>query len=304
MSSADKLPTLDVLRTFLAVYRTGTFTGAAKLLAVTQPTVTNHVAALERHLGRELFARNAVGATPTPHAHELAAACGDQLDHIDRYFLDQTTGSAALKTVHLGGPTEFTTSCLIPALVPVKAQLPRLDVVFDVATELIASLMAGRLDLVVSTIRPREDGVTAWPIADEEFWLVCAPGLAPSQSGLDHVRDLPIITYHRSLPIVRRYWTTIFGEQPDLQPQLILPNLFAVKSAVLHEFGVSVLPSYLVHAEVTAGTLVRLDDHDLPPLNTLFLAAQTANVNRRTGLRAVAALIIDAVKRHQGAITP
>ncbi|MEU7219371.1 LysR family transcriptional regulator [Nocardia iowensis] len=302
--TVDKPPALDVLRTFLAVYRTGTFTGAAKLLAVTQPTVTNHIGALERQLGRELFERTAVGVTPTAYAHEMAAAFGDQLDQIDRFFLDEIAEAGIVRTIHLGGPAEFTTSCLIPALAPYGDQLPRIEMEFGDFAELIAALTSGRLDLVVSTLRPRDEAVLARPIADEEFWLVCAPQLAPAILDLDSIRQLPVVTYHRSLPIVRRYWTTIFGELPDLRLRAVLPNLFALQAAVVHGLGMSVLPSYLVHDQVAAGNLVRLDTTDIAPLNTLYLAARTADLNRRSGLRNAAALIVEAVKKHQNAITP
>lgn len=229
------------MRTFLAVYRTGSFTAAAKALAITRPTVTDHIGALERQLGRELFVRNAAGTTAAPHAHEMAAAFGDQLDHIDRFFLDEVEAGEAVPVLHVGGPAEFTTCCLIPALADVRHRLPALEMVFDVAGELITQLVAGRLDLIISTVRPREQGVTAWAVADEEFWLVCSPRLAPAER--DAIPTLPIVTYHRSLPIVRRYWTTIFGEQPDLEPALVLPNLLAVEAAVVHGYGMSVLPT-------------------------------------------------------------
>ena len=42
---------LNLLRTFLAVYRSGSFTGAAQLLGLSQPTVTTQMRALERQLG-------------------------------------------------------------------------------------------------------------------------------------------------------------------------------------------------------------------------------------------------------------
>ncbi|WP_336085033.1 LysR family transcriptional regulator [Nocardia sp. SSK8] len=303
--AVDKPPSLDLLRTFLAVYRTGTFTGTAKLLAITQPTVTNHIGTLERQLGRELFERSAAGVTPTAYAHEMTIAFGDHLDHIDRFFLDEFTDSPSMRTIHLGGPPEFTAGCLIPALTGLDtAAFPRIEMAFGLADDLISDLANGHLDLVVSTVRPREPGVTAWPIADEEFWLVGAPLIAPQSPGLDSIQQLPVVTFSRTLPLVRRYWTTVFDQQPDLRVAAVLPNLFAVKSAVVHGMGMSVLPSYLVSSEVTDGTLVRLHDPDVPPINTLYLAGRTAELNRKSRLRAVAATIVEAVKKHQAAITP
>ncbi|HLL33580.1 MAG TPA: LysR family transcriptional regulator, partial [Streptomyces sp.] len=54
---AHPVADLNQLRTFLAVYRSGSFTAAAGLLGVSQPTVTTQIRALERQSGRELFER-------------------------------------------------------------------------------------------------------------------------------------------------------------------------------------------------------------------------------------------------------
>ena len=64
---------LNQLRTFLAVYRTGSFTAAARLLGLSQPTVTMQIRALERQLGRPLYERLPTGAAPSAVADELAA---------------------------------------------------------------------------------------------------------------------------------------------------------------------------------------------------------------------------------------
>lgn len=297
--SSEKVPALDVIRTFLAVYRTGSFTSAAKLLAVTQPTVTNHISVLERQLERELFTRSAAGTHPTPLAHEMAAAVGNHVDHIERFFRDDVLNEKPIRTIHFGGPLEFTTVCLIPALARHATHLPRIEVVFDVADKLIADLTSGRLDLIVSTVRPRVEGVTALPIADEEFWLVAAPAVAAGATPRSGLRGLPVISYHRNLPIIRRYWTTVFGHEPNFEPNLVLPNLLAVKAAVLHGYGITVLPSYLIRDDVAAGALVKLDEPEVAPLNTLFLAAQTATLTRRSHIRNAATLILDAVKAFQ-----
>lgn len=73
---------LNLLRTFLAVYRTGSFTAAARLLGLSQPTVTTQIRALERQLGRELFERRARGVTPAAYADELAARIVQPLDSL------------------------------------------------------------------------------------------------------------------------------------------------------------------------------------------------------------------------------
>ncbi len=51
--------------TFLAVYRTGSFTRAAEQLHVTQPAVSQHIRQLEAHYGCSLFSKTGRGVEPT-----------------------------------------------------------------------------------------------------------------------------------------------------------------------------------------------------------------------------------------------
>jgi DNA-binding transcriptional LysR family regulator len=53
------------LEIFHAVMEQGSFSGAARVLGLSQPTVSRHIEGLERRLGRELFMRNGAGLEPT-----------------------------------------------------------------------------------------------------------------------------------------------------------------------------------------------------------------------------------------------
>ncbi|OLZ64082.1 hypothetical protein AV521_36715 [Streptomyces sp. IMTB 2501] len=55
---------LNLLRTFLAVHRLGSFTAAARRLGLSQSTVTTQIRALENRLGHELFETPGAGCHP------------------------------------------------------------------------------------------------------------------------------------------------------------------------------------------------------------------------------------------------
>lgn len=62
----------DLYRSFLAVIQHGSFSAAARMLDLTQPTVGRHIAELQALLdGKPLFTRSPTGLTPTAAAHEL-----------------------------------------------------------------------------------------------------------------------------------------------------------------------------------------------------------------------------------------
>jgi aminoethylphosphonate catabolism LysR family transcriptional regulator len=60
------------LRAFDATFRTGSMSAAANLLGIRQPTVSAHIAKLERQFGSDLFVRHGRGLQPTEIARRLA----------------------------------------------------------------------------------------------------------------------------------------------------------------------------------------------------------------------------------------
>jgi DNA-binding transcriptional LysR family regulator len=269
-------PDLNQLRTFLAVHRTGSFTAAAALLGLSQPTVTAQIRALERRLGRRLFDRLARGAAPTPAADELAADVAGPLDALAAV----TGGGDEPGPVRLAGPAEMLSVLVLPALAPLVGDGLRLRVTTGLADDLLAGLRQGRFDLVVSAVRPRGRIVAADPLMDEEFVLVAAPSWAARTGpGLPAaLRDVPLVSYAADLPIIRRYWRHVFGARLNHPAAVTVPDLRAVRAAVAAGAGFSVLPRYLCAGELASGALVPLLEPDDPPINTAFLAQRTGTV--------------------------
>ncbi|MFE6286545.1 LysR family transcriptional regulator [Streptomyces sp. NPDC057877] len=266
---------LNLLRTFLAVYRAGSFTAAAPLLGLSQPTVTAQIRTLEQQTGQELFTRLPRGAEPTALAHELAARSAGPLDALASLESGHLSGQGA--PVHLAGPSELLCTRALPALAPLVTAGVQLRVDTGLTEPLVEGLRAGRHDLVITTRRPRGRALPSAPLADEEYVLVAAPrwatrteGMAPD-SVCSVLKDIPLVTYAEDLPIVRRYWRLVLGKQLTTQAAVTVPNLYAVLSAVAAGSGYSVLPRSLCRDHLTAGTLTLLHDPDEPPLNTLFL---------------------------------
>src|SRR5262245_1010053 len=85
-------PGWDLYRTFLAVFRHGSLSVAARKIGLTQPTAGRHIAALEAQLGASLFTRSPRGLLPTEAAEELAP-------HAEA----MATAAAALRRASSGG---------------------------------------------------------------------------------------------------------------------------------------------------------------------------------------------------------
>nr|WP_240119015.1 MULTISPECIES: LysR family transcriptional regulator [unclassified Streptomyces] len=269
---------LNLLRTFLAVYRSGSFTAAAGLLGLSQPTVTTQIRSLERQMARELFVRRPRGVSPTAVAHDLAARVGAPLDALAAATGAEPSTDRQAPPVHLAGPAELICTRVLPALAPLTAEGVRLRITPGLTEPLLAELRAGRHDLVIATFRPRGRTLTAEPLMDEEFVLVAAPSWADrvgarlAAEGPAALRTVPLITYSEDVPIARRYWRHVFGTRLSCAAAVTVPDLRGVLAAVAAGAGFTVLPRYLCRDELDSGMLVPLLEPDDPPINTGYLA--------------------------------
>lgn len=289
---------LEHLRTFLTVLRAGSVSEGARLLGMSQASASAHVQALERQLGATLFERTPGGVVATPRAVALGRSIAGHLDALDDVLAPPMTGDAVM--IELGGAAEFLGEVIAPSIARVANGSVRLRMRFGLAEPLLEELRAGGLDLVVSSVRPALRGLSAAPLVDEEFVLVAAPSLRPSEGSLDEaaLSGIPLLAYGDELPIVRRYWRSVFGRRPDaLEVRAVLPDLRAVRAALVAGAGMSVLPEYLVSRELASGELVVLHEPEVAPLNTLYVATRTGELERREALRRVVAALHEIVAR-------
>ncbi|GHI06462.1 LysR family transcriptional regulator [Streptomyces cellostaticus] len=279
---------LALLRTFVTVHRAGSFTRAAALLGLSQPAVTSQIRTLERQLGRPLFLRQARGVTPTTIGDELAHKAAPHLDALVEIAESGLDDESSLRTLHLAGPPEFTAERALPALTELTGddgQGFALRASFGTAEETLEGLAAGHHDLAISTARPRGALLTATPLCDEEHVLVAAPRWAERigpgalrLKGAPALENLPVVEVHESLPLVSRYWASVFDSRPATSGMVIVPDLRAVLACVIAGAGLAVLPRYLCAAGLDRGEIVTLHDPAVPPLRTYFLVVRTGTL--------------------------
>ncbi|MCF3141889.1 LysR family transcriptional regulator [Streptomyces platensis] len=277
---------LALLRTFVTVHRAGSFTRAAALLGLSQPAVTSQIRALERQLGRPLFLRCARGVTPTTIGDELAHKVAPHLDALTEITEAGLDRDSVTRTLHLAGPPEFLAERALPALAPLISQGLSIRTSFGSAEEMLTGLADGHHDLAVTTTRPRGGLLTATPLCDEEHVLIAAPhwadqlgGPAVREAGGVRLLDpVPIVEVHESLPLIARYWSTVFDAKPTASAAVIAGDLRAVLSCVTAGAGLAVLPRYLCADALAGGDVITLLDPPVPPLRTYFLTVRTGTL--------------------------
>lgn len=267
-------------RSFLAVYRLDTVSAAAVARALTQPAVSQHLAALEAALGYPLFKRTPRRMVPTEQGQALYSQIVqaiDQLEAVTRGLRGAADPQPLL--LRLGTPPEYFQEVAFPRL---AAGGLRLIAQWGVPATLLDALLHGEVDLVIASQRLATPGIQYENWETETFCLVGPADLAVPPEivvGPDSwdlleawLREQPWIVYGADLPIIRRFWQAAFGRRPLVQPRFILPDLRTILWAVEHGGGLSVLPTYLCAASLAAGRIRILWAPPDPVTNEIWLA--------------------------------
>jgi len=268
---------LAQLRSFLAVYRAGSVTGAARMLHLSQPAVSAHIQALETRTRRPLFIRVARrGVTPTTHADALARAIASHLDALEA--ANDLLAPSPATLIHIGAPADLLALVIIPALLPAIRQGLQIRAHgADVAT-LLARLRDGQLNAGICPGPVDASGLRQLALFEEEFVLVAAPAYAQqlppeliASAGPEALAAVPLVAYGEDLPIIRVYFRALFDREPDTPADLVINDLRAVTQAVRHGAGVTVLPRYHVADLLARGELIDLHHPRHPPHEPIVL---------------------------------
>lgn len=277
---------LDLLRSFLGIYRNGSLSGAAKQLGFTQPALSQHLKALETQLGRPLFKRVPKGMVPTPVAHALAHDLGHHLDAMVATVEAARAGTDHIPgPLHLGGPASLLQVKVLPTLsrCPIwQSAGIQLQVGVGLYEDLLHSLKSGSSDLLIAHAKSSREGLQWEPICTETLILVAAPQWAMrikssafATRGAAVLEGVPLLLCTQECEPLSRYFQTVFGhEAPD--PVMVLNDMRATLAAAVSGMGATVLPDYLCDDALKRGDLVQLHHPDHPPTWEMCLVRKRA----------------------------
>jgi DNA-binding transcriptional LysR family regulator len=179
----------DLLRSFLAVAETRSFTQAARRLGLRQSTVSQHIRRLEQQTARSLFARDTHSVALTPDGDALAGFARGVVEaheRLDRFL----RGSPLRGRIRLGASEDFAYSRLPEVLADFSRAHSGVDLELTVGLSglLYQRFDAGELDVIL--VKRRGDdprGALAWR---EPLAWVGRPGLRP-----DPAQPLPLVLF-------------------------------------------------------------------------------------------------------------
>src|SRR5512135_639890 len=121
-----RLPSLTALRSFEALARTLSFTGAARELGVSQAAVSRQIKALETALAVPLIVRSGAGNTLTDAGEELYSGVHRAFEAIE-LSVDRIGGSGGREILNVSVAPFFSARWLTPRLISFFRRHPDID---------------------------------------------------------------------------------------------------------------------------------------------------------------------------------
>lgn len=227
-------------QTFLAVAEARSFSAAARVLRVGQPTISRRIAEFEERLGCQLFRRGRRGAALTeagaqlvPAAEQMARWAGE----FDR--LSRGTEAEPEGCVRVASPPAVAVDFLAPLAAVALERLPgiRLEVLASIDH---VDLSRGIADLAIRTRPPHEPELTSVGHLNVPIGVFASHAYAATISQPTHLRDLDWITWAYPYehvpprPMLER-------EIPDFEPAFASDNYLVQRSALHAGLGAMIL---------------------------------------------------------------
>jgi DNA-binding transcriptional LysR family regulator len=306
------LGNLRRLAYFVSVVESGSFTAAAERLGITKAVVSQQVARLESEFRTSLLVRTTrkVQATEAGHAFYLRCATilREAADAFDELSVSSAEPSGMLR---LTAPLDYGIGVVVPAISAFVQRYPACKV-DALLTDRTLDMMSGSIELAIHVGWLAETGLQARRIGAFRQWLVASPGLASQVVRLTGPQDIAALPFiaNTALREHRRWDFSRRAREPEserqtvnVQATIFLDATLAVREAVRHGAGLSVLPDYVAADDIAAGRLIRvLPQWQLPSggIHAVFPAARF----RPAKVRAFVDLLAEREQQRQAVDRP
>lgn len=235
-----------LLRSFVAIIDTGSFTRAGERVHLTQSTISQQMRRLEQQIGCSLLDRSGRQVVATAEGEQLLGLARRILALLAQAEEQVSEGSISLS---LGVPEDFAAGAITPVLAAFARDYPevRLEVESGLSHHIWQRFAAGELDLaLVKQVRGQGSPLASWrePLVwvDSRDWP--AKGRDP----------LPLVAFPSEGLYRQQMTEALDGLGRRWRIAYVSASLASLQGAVSAGIGVSLLPKRLMPADQLALT--------------------------------------------------
>lgn len=268
--------TLRQLRTFEAVARLKSFSGAAGEMHVSQPTVSKQIKSLHEEIGLPLLEQIGKKVFLTEAGQELYDTCSEWLNTWSR-FEQNIADLKGMKQGRLRIAAVTTTKYFMPRILgPFCAQYPGIDISLEVLNRdrLLERMRQNVDDLYIMGVPPEGMDVEAEAFMDNPLVV-----LAPASHPLAHRKRIPLKRLGKEMFLMREQGSgtrmtieRIFADRNiPLNIKMELGSNEAIKQAVAGGLGLAILSQSTLTLEPMKSELSILNVQDFPLMRAWYM---------------------------------
>jgi DNA-binding transcriptional LysR family regulator len=253
---------LQAMRVFVAIVDRRSLSAAAATLAMSLPTVSRVLGALERELGVRLISRTTRGLAETDGGRLYYRRCQRILSDLrEADAAVQSHAQAPAGELRVTAPVTFGRYHVAPSVAEFLERFPRLSFYLSL-TDRCEALTEQRLDVAIRVAPLRVQGVTVRRLGYIQRAVVGSKAYFDKYPIPLHPRDL---TRHNCMHFTHYLRSDEWNFSDRAQPvsvrvrgRLRADNQEALLDAALAGAGLAVLPTWLIQEPLEAGNLRRV----------------------------------------------
>ena len=257
---------LSSMSVFRRVVETENFSAVARELDMSQPNVSKHIAALEKHLNVKLLNRSTRQLSLTDAGKQYYDRCIHILDElIETESALRNQQLLPTGTLRINTPVTFGELCIMPHLWQFLDQYPDLNIDL-IMNDHYADLVKGGVDLAIRVGPMSDSNLIARKIGDSPRVTVASPEYLEANGVPENLQDLNnhnCIVY--TLLTTRNQWHfngPDGNESVRVKGRFTVNNPRSIRQAVLAGQGIAVTPLWLIDDCIQSGQVsVILNDY-------------------------------------------
>ncbi|CAM4514371.1 LysR family transcriptional regulator [Paenibacillus typhae] len=263
----------ELYKVFYWAAKTGSLSQAAKVLFITQPSVSHAIKQLEDSFGLTLFNRNSKGVALTPEGATLYSYI--EQSHI--LITQAEKKMAELKNLdngelRIGGSDSLFKHYLLPFIETFHQRYPgiRLHLIHGTTPEVISYLKEGQVDLGVVRIPIADPQLEVWQGLQLQDCFIAGsshyPELKDKVLTIEELLRHPIILFSRRSRARTAVSDLFRGYGYELKPEIEVGSVGLLIEFARKGLGISFVTREFVSKELEEGSLFEIKlDVQLPP---------------------------------------
>ncbi|WP_019028192.1 LysR family transcriptional regulator [Colwellia piezophila] len=267
---------------FHAIYTTGSITNAAKILHVSQPSVSKVLSHAEMQLGFDLFKRVKGRLIPTDEAEML-------FDEVDKIYQQMRSIKNTAENIKKSEYGQISIACspalgfdVIPGAIA-KYHQKHHQVNFNVQTvhndAVMQTLLEHKCDLAILFAPNIMPGITSIELAESELVIVYPKASfpdSPKELTLSQIKEFEYIDISDSGPLADLLWTRMMKDNVTLEALIKVQTYFIGARLVAQGTGICVVDRFTAQGNLSDNTGIASFN---PPLtfsvNALYLETKS-----------------------------